>query len=79
MLRLRTMKKRKLRPMGEIMFDIEKICEEMTDHQGHDLQHGEVLGLINQWLIKHSPHALEKFEEDDTIAVFYHGHISGLK
>lgn len=63
--------KKKLRPLGEIMFDLEKTLEELTDSEGHDLQKYEVLSLVNGWLDVHAPHALEEYEDGSHPEFFY--------
>ena len=47
------MKKKKLRPLGDVMFDVEDILTEMCID--HDLQHSEVLYLIKNSLDVHFP------------------------
>lgn len=38
----------KLRPLGNITSDLEKLLEELVDE--HDLQTGEILALIYYWI-----------------------------
>jgi hypothetical protein len=52
---------KKLRPMGAITQDMEKLLEEMTDPKGHDLQWGEVKALVDRWLEVHADHAREEY------------------
>ena len=73
------MKRKALRPMGQITQDLEHILQEMTDPDGHDLQNHEVLAQVAAWLAVHAPHALETYTADNTHPVFYYGHRDGLK
>lgn len=47
------MSKKKLRRVGDIMLDMEKLLFEL--HIDHDMQHQEVLGLIHWWQRSHVP------------------------
>jgi hypothetical protein len=55
---------RALRRVGDIMIDMEKLLLEL--HVDHDLQHGEVLYLINGWQKLHVPDQVEEYEDDDS-------------
>lgn len=48
-------RRKKLRPIGEIMCDIEKYLFEFHDPEGHDMQHQEVLSQIWWWQQTHVP------------------------
>jgi len=65
-------RKKKLKPMGEIMLKLEKCLLQMTNPKGHDLQKYEVLALVNGWLDVHAPHAQEEYN-DGTKPEFYYG------
>lgn len=52
---------RMLRPVGDIMLDMEKLLFEL--HDDHDMQHGEVLYLINGWQKIHCPEQIEEYED----------------
>lgn len=54
-------KSKKLRKVGDIMLDMEKLLFEL--HEGHDMQHGEVLYLINGWQKIHTPLQVEEYED----------------
>lgn len=60
----------KIRPMGEITSDLEHLLEEMTDE--HDLQFGEILSLVYNWLVVHRPDSREIYL-DNTNPVYYYG------
>lgn len=60
---------KKLRKVGDIMMDMEKLLLEL--HIGHDMQHGEVLYLINGWQKIHVPHQIETYEKDGTHPILY--------
>lgn len=64
--------KKKLRPLGDITQDMEKLLEEMTDEDNHGLQHGEVLALVYTWLCVHAPQAKEEYL-DGTHPIYYYG------
>lgn len=55
------MSKKKLRRVGDIMLDMEKFLMEL--HIDHDMQHGEVLALINGWQKIHVPNHIETYDE----------------
>jgi hypothetical protein len=63
-------KKKKIRPLGDIMLDMEKLLYEM--HIDHDMQHGEVLYQINGWQKIHVPLYIEPYT-DGTNPILY-GH-----
>lgn len=60
----------KLRPMGKILLDMELLLEEMVD--GHDLQRGDILALVDVWIQAHRPGAIEEYE-DGTHPVMKYG------
>jgi hypothetical protein len=63
------MSKKAIRPAGDIMLDMEKLLFEL--HIDHDMQHGEVLYLINGWQKIHVPSQIETYVEDGTHPVLY--------
>lgn len=69
-------KQPKIRPLGDILLEIEPLLLEAVD--GHNLQHGDMYGLLRQYLEIHLPNHKEEFD-DDTRPVFYYGHKDGLK
>lgn len=71
-------RKKKLRTMNEIALDLEKVLEEMTDPEGHDMQWGEVRAQVKSWLEVHAPHAQEPYN-DGTVPVDIYGHIDYAK
>jgi hypothetical protein len=54
--------KKVLRPVGDIMMDMESLLFEL--HIDHDMQHGEVLSLIYGWQKIHVPNQIETYEAD---------------
>lgn len=60
------------------MFELEAVLEKMTDPKGHDLQKGEVLALVNEWIDVHADHSLEEYM-DGTNPVFHYGPTKGKK
>lgn len=71
-------KTRKLRPLGEVLLDIEPLYRELMI--GHKLQRSDLLGLIFQYDQTHglTDDVVETYT-DGTKAVTYHGHKDGLK
>lgn len=61
-----------LRRVGDITLDMEKLLSELSF--GHDLQHGEVLSLIHNWLLVHAPSQRETYTEDGSHPTFYYGY-----
>lgn len=51
------------------MLDMEELLLEL--HVDHDLQHGEVLYLINGWQKVHVPQQIETYEDDGSHPVLY--------
>lgn len=69
-------KDKKIRPLGTILCQIEPLLLEAVD--GHDLQWGDIYGLLRQYLEIHLPNHQEKYT-DKTVPVFYYGHSKRLK
>jgi hypothetical protein len=59
-----------MRKVGDILLDLEEVLDEMVD--GHELQVGDILGLIYSHLIIHRPDAVEQYE-DNSNPIFYYG------
>lgn len=66
----------KIRPMGDIIYDMEKILEEMVD--SHDLQKGDIIALAASWIDRHRPSSIESYL-DGSIPVLYYGPIENIK
>jgi hypothetical protein len=49
----------KLRPLGKVLLDMEPLLEELVDR--HELQHGEILALVDVWLSIHRPDCREQY------------------
>jgi hypothetical protein len=56
--------RKKLRKVGDIMLDMEILLLELHEKRGHDMQHGEVLYLINAWQNIHVPEQREVYTSD---------------
>lgn len=71
------MKKKKLRPLGDILLDIEPLYRELMLE--HKLQRSDLIGLILQYDETHgiNNRVIETYL-DGTKAITYHGHKSGL-
>ena len=65
-----------MRPMGDILLDLEELINEMTDD--HDLQWGDVLNLMYGYLLVHRPDAREEYTEGGH-PKFYYGPEEGIK
>lgn len=57
-----------MRPLGEILLDMETLLDEMIDE--HQLQCGDILNLVHGHLQIHRQDAMEVYEEDDSSPVF---------
>jgi hypothetical protein len=69
-------RKKKLRPLGNVLLDIEPLYLEIVSH---NLQRSDIIGLMLQYDETHGldSELLEHYT-DGTTAVTYHGHIDGL-
>lgn len=65
-----------LRPVGDIMLDMETLLTELTSD--HDMQMGEILALVKGWVEIHSPDSIEEYT-DDSCPVYFYGHKDVLK
>ncbi len=61
--------KKKLRPAGEVLLDLEPLVLELVCD--HDLQWGDVLHLVYGYLQVHCPGAREQYDEGGTPEFFY--------
>lgn len=59
-----------MRALGEVLLNLETTLEEMVDD--HDLQWGDVLGLVAVWLQIHRPNAQEVYL-DGSHPIFNYG------
>lgn len=62
--------KKRIRPLGKILLEIEPLILELAED--HDLQYGDLLGLLYTYMMVHLPGAKEEYE-DGTSPVFYYG------
>jgi hypothetical protein len=60
---------KKLRPVGDILMDLEVVLMELSSH---GLQWGDVFGLIHKYLMVHLPQDQEEYE-DGSHPEFYYG------
>lgn len=63
------MAKKKLRPLGSTLLDLEKLLLEMC--VDHDLQWGDVLNLVRGYLEVHVPTAREEYTEGGHPEFYY--------
>jgi hypothetical protein len=61
----------KIRPLGSILLDMEPLIQEAMD--SHDLQWGDMFGVIHHYLMIHYPGSQEEYE-DGTKPVYFYGH-----
>ena len=64
------------RPLGDIISDIETILDEMLI--GHDMQHGDVLGVVHTFMMSHFPNQREEYVDGGN-PVMYYGPIESLE
>ena len=69
------MKKKTIRPLGDVTSDLEEILLEMTWQ--HGLQWGEVLHLVHGYLSIHCPGDREEYD-DGGHPEFYYGYPRGM-
>ena len=60
---------KKARTTGDVLLDLEPLILELVDH---NLQWGDVLGLVHSYLMVHAPGAREEYT-DDTHPEYYYG------
>lgn len=57
------------RKLGAVLLDLEAILDEMIDN--HDLQFGDILGLVHAHLMVHRPDAQEEYTDGGHPVFFY--------
>ena len=62
--------KKKLRPLGDILLDLEPLIDELTDQ--HSLQWSDILALIHVYLTVHHPENQEEYL-DGSNPIWYYG------
>jgi hypothetical protein len=67
---------KRIQPMGDIMLELETVVTKMIKQ--HDLQHGEVLNLVEGYLQVHFPASREEYVNGGH-PIFYYGPKEGLK
>lgn len=63
------MAKKKLRPLGHTLLDLENLLLEMC--VDHDMQWGDVLNLVRGYLEVHVPSAQEEYVDGGNPVFFY--------
>jgi hypothetical protein len=71
------MKKKKLRPLGHILLDMEPLILEMV--LDHDLQHGDLLYLLKGYLDAHCCESVEQYTDGSGSPVLYYGPAENIK
>lgn len=61
--------KKQIRPLGDILLDLEKVLDEMVDD--HDVQWGDILNLVRGHLEIHRPDAQEQYVEGGNPEFYY--------
>lgn len=51
-----------LRPLGQVLLDLETVIDEMVDHE---LQWGDILALVHVHLQVHNPESQEQYSEPE--------------
>lgn len=64
------MSRKKLRPLGHTLIDLEKLLLEMC--VDHDMQWGDVLNLVRGYMEVHVPGAQEQYDAGGN-PIFYYG------
>jgi len=59
-----------MRKVGDIISDLENLCEELIVQ--HDLQRGDVLGIVYNYLTVHYPVSIEEYL-DGSNPIYYYG------
>lgn len=70
-----SMARKDIQPLGELTQELENVIQKMIDQ--HDLQNGEIDGILHTYLEIHYPLNKEPYV-DGTQPVRYYGHIDGL-
>lgn len=65
-----------MRPLGKVLLDLEHLLDEL--YIEHDLQVGDVLGLVYTNSTVHYPDSIEKYQ-DDTSPIFFYGPVDNKK
>lgn len=60
---------KKIRPLQEVLLDMEPLMEELVD--AHDLQWGDFLSLMHSWLMVHRPGAREEYTKGGHPEFYY--------
>lgn len=69
------MSNKKLRPLGDVLIDLEPVIEEMVED--HELEWGDILNLVRGYLEVHYPEAKEVYVSEDS-PIYYYGPKEGL-
>ena len=64
-----------LRPMGDLISDLESLVMEMVGE--HDLQRGDILAIVKNYIDVHCPGSVEVYE-DGSSPVYYYGPKEGM-
>lgn len=51
------------------MFDVEYMVKQMVEE--HDMQKGEIMALVSQYIDVHYPGAIEEYQDDSNPIFFY--------
>ena len=60
-----------MKTINELMFEIEQTVSDMIYKQ--DMQKGEVLALVEQYINVHHPEAIEEYSQDGTNPIYFYG------
>jgi len=70
------MARKKIRPLGDIVSDLESLVLEMVDD--HDLQRGSMLAIVKDYIDVHCPGAIEQYEEDGSSPLYFYAPIETI-
>ncbi len=63
---------KRIRPLGDILLELEAVLDEMVDE--HELQFGDILGLVHTHLTVHRPDAQEEYLDGSGHPTFFYGY-----
>lgn len=60
-----------MRKLGDLIFDLEDLVTEMVED--HDLQRGDILALVKNYIDVHFPESVEVYEDDNSSPIYFYG------
>ena len=65
-----------MKTLGDLMFQVEDLVEQFVDV--HDMQRGEIMALIDNYIVTHYPGAIEEYE-DGSSPIYFYGPVESMK